>query len=258
MRVATLPTRLWPSWTAPLYLDRGPNVEAVADAFAAALDADGRTPELRPNIVGVGHEREKTVLALASLRSQLLVSGTPIDYERRRILPWQRFLPDSDWRRLGESIDINPGSEEQANLARRYMYMRLTGDGPQRLPAELGRQHQDNDAQDTTFLLHFTLELQSAMDGYARDFFGEEECEMLWEHPYSPTRLITEPLVWSPERSVLARTRAVARELDDIDTAKMHTLLAEGNATLSWLSTELHRTVAHVKLALNAWPLSSG
>ncbi|MDM7887882.1 hypothetical protein QUG98_05375 [Curtobacterium sp. RHCJP20] len=116
------------------------------------------------------------------------------------------------------------------------------------------RSRRDDAAQETAFLLRLTEGLQKAMDAYARAFFVNEECELLWTYPYSPTRLTTEPLVWTPERSAHARSLAVGCELGDIDTGRLHALLADGDRTLTELSTELGRTVAHVKLAIDAWP----
>lgn len=136
------------------------------------------------------------------------------------------------------------------------MHMRLTGGGPRGLPEQLKRTRRDDAAQETAFLLRLTEDLQSAMDAYARVFFAEQECDLLWTYGYSPTRLTTEPLVWSPDRSALAKTFAVGRELGDIDRVQLHALLADGECTLTELSSELGRTVAHVKLAIDAWPPS--
>jgi hypothetical protein len=253
-RAVSLPKRLWPAWAVPLHLDIGANLETVADAFAATLDVDARKPELRPTMIGVAKQRENVVRALALLESQLKVGGSPIDYDRRRRLRWQRFPPDGAWSEVCAADGSGPGTGRRAVLARRYMHMRLTGGGPQSLPEQFKRARRDDAAQETAFLLRLTEDLQKAMDAYARAFFLDEECELLWEYGYSPTRLTTEPLVWSPERSDLARRLAVGPELGDIDTSQLHALLADGDRTLTELSSELGRTIAHVKLAIDAWP----
>ncbi|WP_326495973.1 TniQ family protein [Curtobacterium sp. 260] len=253
-RAVSLPKRLWSAWAVPLHLDLGANLETVADAFAATLDIDASKPELRPTMIGHGEQREKVVRALALLETQLVVGGSPIDYGRRRGLPWQRLLPDEAWQQICESDGSDPGTGRRAVLARRYMHMRLTGGGPQHLPEQFKRTRRDDAAQETAFLLRLTDDLQKAMDAYTRAFLVDEECELLWTYGYSPTRLTTEPLVWSPERSDLARRLAVGPELGDIDTSQLHALMADGDCTLTELSSELGRTVAHVKLAIDAWP----
>lgn len=253
-RAVSLPKRLWPVWAVPLHLDLGANLETVADAFAASLDVDAPKPELRPTMIGVAKQRENVVRTLALLESQLKAGGSPIDYDRRRRLPWQRFLPDAAWSEMCAADGSDPGTGRRAVMARRYLHMRLTGGGPQSLPEQFKRTRRDDAAQETTFLLRLTEELQKAMDAYARAFFIDEECELLWTFGYSPTRLTTEPLVWAPERSDLARSLAVGPELGDIDTSELHALLASGDRTLTELSSELGRTVAHVKLAIDAWP----
>ncbi|MFJ7288638.1 TniQ family protein [Curtobacterium sp. NPDC098951] len=254
LRAMTLPTRLWPAWAIPLHLDLGANLETVADAFASALNVGGPKPELRPTMIGVGDLREKVVRALAVLETQLTVSGSPIDYDRRRVLPWQRFLPDAAWSLICDADGSDPGTGRRAVLARRYMHLRLTGGAPRGLPKPFKRTRRDDAAQETAFLLRLTEDLQKAMDAYAQTFFAEQECDLLMTYGYSPTRLTTEPLVWSPERSDLARSLAVGRELNDIDKGQLHTLLADAGRTLTELSTQLRRTVAHVKLAIDAWP----
>ena len=252
-----LPPLLWRSWAAPWQVGPRGNAETSqrALALAVSLGHQRRLAELQngPALEGLGRILRRSMLGteqqataiirqIGELAIYLDMQGGPIRYDRRLHLPWQKLLPSRDWLVLAECAHELAGSGPKALNVRRYMYLRLTGQGVGDLPAEWALQGWRASAYNE-FVLGLTAQFRDAIDRYLSAFLqaAEEPGPVTWAPPR-----------WRPEGSPLAR------ELYDIDLAPVHGLVSEGEVALWRLADAAGRSENHVEWALAEWPRDGG
>lgn len=179
----------------------------------------------------------------ATLGRQLDREAPPINYGRRRGLPYEHFLVHADWIAVCRSAGFEPGRSRRHELGRRYAYARFTGSAPVSFASASRRPVRTPDY--SSFILKITAELQQAVD-----FYLENILSMCFAQP------ILESVVWSPARPQ-QRDPAAGRELHDIDLERAYHLAAHGN-TIEQIAQAVKRPVEHTALALETWPRSSG
>lgn len=239
---ARLPELLWPAWSTPLHVGAGTNLRTIRGVFASAL-GNGPLPEIRSTMLGTADQREHIIRTLATLGRQLDREAPPINYGRRRGLPYEHFLVQADWIAICCSAGFEPGRSRRHELGRRWAYARFTGSAPVSFASASRRPVRTPDY--SSFLLTITAELQQAVN-----FYLENILSMCFAQP------ILEPVVWSPSRPQ-QRHPAAGRELHDIDLERAYHLAAHGN-TIERIAQAVKRSVEHTSLALETWPRSSG
>jgi len=255
VRPQHVPELLWAEWATPFDVGGQVTEWALRSALSAALrtvdtgeqlpeyvdrarTADARSEErvrsltrlLRPKMVGTRQDADQLVRAITELAVILSAHPSPIDYERRTRLPWDRILRKNHWIDICDAAAHNPGGEVRLRNAQRYLFKRATQASPRALPAklEIGRHRQDA-AEYSSFRAAVTLELQDGLDAYLRGVLKASG--------------VDEPVIWAPSRSCV-RVLAPGREVDDIDWELLHELRAAGS-TETRMARELRRTVRH-------------
>lgn len=263
MTTESLPRLIWPEWAIPLHVDEGSTLEATRHAFSRAI-SDEESSEIRPTMLGGDESKERIIMSLALLGQDLRTYQMPINYgRRRRLLRWSKLLTDDQWRRACDAAGAAPGAGRRVILARRYLYLRATGDRHSDLPVGMAKTPHARDAAElTAFVLGMTAELQAVLDGYLRAFlnaFDDDMDRLMFKQGMNePTPFSREPLMWSPPRAPEQLCLAVGRELDDIDADRLHEMIRAGVTSLSQLGAAVSRSDSHVRLFLERHPAPSG
>ena len=126
---------------------------------------------------------EKVLESMTDLADQLDAHPPPVDYARRRTLSCHNLLPRATWNELCVSSGVAPGRGRRLQLARCWLYERLTG-----LPGSRSVWAVDTAEFRTklaTLPLLLTAEFYTAVDEYARHYLEEHG-------------IAGEPITWSP------------------------------------------------------------
>jgi len=251
----TAPGLLWSNWAVPLHPGQGTTMRAMRIAYAHAINDPARRFPTRIVALGDERERAKTIEALTRLRRAAREEPTPIDYRRRqRLLNVSTIISAEHWRALCDAANSDPGGSRRLTLARWHLYLRATGDDAATLPAAIRGVRRKHDAADlTSFCINLTAELVGGIDAYLDGLLHS----LTFHDPQAPrSRSASEPVVWAPPR--LPTDPAIGPELDDIDQDTIHAMLHEGVQTLGSIARAVNRSPAHVRLAIDAEPPSSG
>lgn len=166
-----------------------------------------------------------------------------LDYPtRRRIIdPRNRaFLPKEHWTMLAESAGATAAVAAQYEMARAFMFERVTGsDYPRRLIADLHDGKRSRPVM-THFVLLLTAELLERMDRYLEVVLEESG------HP-APVRE-TPPVTLLPARLRLKGT------VDDVDTTELHLLVLSGERALHRLASSARIRPRDVSLVIASHP----
>jgi hypothetical protein len=206
-RVRSVPQLLWRDWAARLIptqeVRAAPRVRA---ALSVALLLPGWPLRQFTPLVQMLHGRRRVDLhyfldklarlagvdglrAICEIAAFLDANPAPIDYERRRTLDGAGLLPTHAWLEICAQTRTHPGSDYHPETMRRFLYQRITGAGPDRLPGALAAPPRSLDAQRLAavpFML--SAPLLDALDEHART--------------YLRTHHIDEPVTWSPPASL--------------------------------------------------------
>jgi TniQ len=93
--------------------DLGSTTRRSVSRVLQALHADSRWPEM--------------LRALTELADELDDGLCPIDYQRRRALPFEEFLPREGWDEVCRGTDLAPGRSMRIRLVRCWMFERISG-----------------------------------------------------------------------------------------------------------------------------------
>ena len=206
-RVRSVPQLLWRDWAARLI----PAQEARARpraraALSVALLLPGWPLRQFNPLVQMLHGRRRVDLhyfldklarlagvdglrAVCEIAAFLDAHPSPIDYERRRTLDGTDLLPAQAWLEICARTRTHPGSDYHPDTMRRFLYQRITGASPDRMPGALAVPPRSLDAQRLAavpFML--STPLLDALDEHAR--------------AYLRTHDIDEPVTWSPPASL--------------------------------------------------------
>lgn len=134
--------------------------------------------------------------SVTDLADHLEAHPPPVDYARRRTLSCHNLLPRAAWNELCVSSGVAPGRGRRLQLARCWLYERLTG-----LPGSRSVWAVDT-AEFRTKLaalpLLLTAEFYTAVDEYARHYLEEHG-------------IADEPIAWSPNDFHVAAGSALSR-----------------------------------------------
>ncbi|WP_083519813.1 TniQ family protein [Curtobacterium citreum] len=249
------PRLLWSNWAVPLHIGPGTSMRAMRIAFADGINDPAQNFPTR--IVALGDERARatTIEALRRLWNAAREEPIPIDYDRRRLLlNGSTIISAEHWHALCDAANTDPGEHRRLTLARWYLYLRATGDDAATLPASIRGVRRKHDAADlTSFGIRLTAELAEGIDAYLAGLLHS----LASSHARAARQaLVAEPIVWAPPR--LSTDPAIGPELDDIDHQTIHAMLSEGHHSLGSIARTVSRTAAHVRLAIDAQPPSSG
>ena len=254
VRFLTVPAALWPAWCSRFDVGGPVDGSTLATALAHALRACGtakiqRDPQaenalagvLRPNMLGTSQQTTSLIRGLCELAHTLDEIDVPIDYLRRQSLAAHDFLPWPHWEALCESLSRDPGAARRHRNARRYLWHRLTALDVTRFPDEPQyRSSRAAAAEYTDFRTRMTIELQTALDSYARAYLQHQGLD--------------EPVTWSPW--ALVALPWPGPEILDLDLSRLHALLGDGVLAHGLLARELGVSVRRVVRALDEAPPS--
>ncbi|ROR36642.1 TniQ protein [Curtobacterium sp. JUb34] len=249
------PGLLWSNWAVPLHIGSGTTMRAMRIAYAQVINDPARHFPTR--IVALGDERTRatTTEALTRLWTAAREEPIPINYgQRRRLLNGSTIISLEHWRALCDAANADPGGHRRLTLARWHLYLRATGDDVATLPAAIRGVRRKHDAADlTSFGIRLTAELVDGIDAYLA---GLLRSLVSCDPQGACSAQASEPVVWAPPR--LSTDAAIGPEIDDIDYESIHAMLSDRTRSLGSIARAVNRTPAHVRLAIDSKPPSSG
>ncbi|MFJ3408288.1 TniQ family protein [Promicromonospora sp. NPDC090134] len=249
-RARHVPQRLWPDWLIRFLPTRPTRSTDVALTITSALLIPGNptrnihvSGELTPWRTGMGHSlsalarsHPDVLTAICNIAAYLDAHHSPIDYRRRRAVFATVDLTNSEWQTLSAAGQTLPGHGARLLHARRHLFTLLTGAdlGDPRHP--LGLTKHDERTNYQTFGLQMTSTLRTALHDHATGLLAAAG--------------IDEPVTWSPPTSCATGLALPGREPDDIDTAALRQLLADGITSLRAAAALLGVSTHHVRYAI--------
>jgi hypothetical protein len=175
--------------------------------------------------------------AILELADAIDSGACPIDYDARRALPFDRFLPVDDWRGICRDTATPAGQNIKIRLVRSWMYQRLVGSPAQCAPTALrGSDYRDKLAKMVRAL---TPELVDRLDHYAHGFLrGLGECD--------------EPLYWSIPETLLGGCGMATA--DTVGIAELHRLVRDPTLTLTEIANRTATTLDTILDILGSRP----
>uniref|UniRef100_UPI003F498A25 TniQ family protein n=1 Tax=Nonomuraea sp. CA-252377 TaxID=3240003 RepID=UPI003F498A25 len=246
-RAASIPGRLWPSWTMRLlgrHLNIGSSVNALRTGASAMLllpgtwlDYNQALSLLNPEDASRSSGRATKILQrcdptpLAAVLAQLAWSldkfGSPIDYSRRRsTFRFDRIAWDEDaWETISAQVRWPSDGPALTEFMRWQLLALLHGADPE--PA----------GQDIIAYQH----ARAVMPEPLREFLYRQACAQL------DRARIDEPLVWEPPTSWAVIPDLPGFEPDAVDHELARYLIADGNSEKS-ISRRLRLPIWHFRL----------
>jgi hypothetical protein len=205
VRARQAPALFWPAWTARLMppipgtspqarrrclsavflaVTTGTNLTTAARMLGGAITYSSAAPLL---LRAERDPRWPAVLtALARLAGYLDQHGTPIDYQRRRLLDYSSLLPDTDWIQACRDAGAIPGRQSRTLTARRWLFERISGLASDLAPAALAVTVPDQRARLDKFTALISPGLAASLDGYASTWLAASHIsgeEVTWRPP---------------------------------------------------------------------------
>ncbi|MGW0163107.1 TniQ family protein [Mycobacterium sp. NPDC003323] len=177
---------------------------------------------------------------LARLADTMERTPPPIDYARRRRLPYQELLPEGLWHDICWQQGILAGRGVKVRVYRCWLFERLTGS-----PAILCPDALDSAKFASTLAelpRQLTPTLGAALDHAARMFLDEQG-------------LHHEPVSWQP---TLQNTDGAQARWGTHEIAQLHTMIVDGNRSMTAAAVALHTTVGVVRTVLSEYPPPPG
>lgn len=258
-----LPLQLWANWTQPL--DHGGNyspdalrqsliaavsfvIRYAAGEHVTARDKGWLRRQLRGNLLGDEIATTRTLAQICELANLLQRTVTVIRYDLRPSLAWDLFLAREEWIDIADAAGFHPGSSNRHKLAKRYLYSRLNESNGDRAPDMWFDEGGDSASKYTSFCLSITSGLRDALDDYARAFL----------HLHG----LDEPVTWAPGRDHVENLATAGPELHDIDMDTLYDMILSAGRgrtpSQKSMAKAVGRSMRHVRLSLEAWPLPSG
>jgi hypothetical protein len=236
-RTARVPTMLWPT-AAVFFAARAVGVEQLRTALSAAACLVGARTTLPQVVAALGSATTAAAVsrvlqalradarwpailaALTALAEALDRGGCPIDYARRRAVPFEEFLPDRQWRAICADTATPPGRALRLQLVRCWMFERVIG-SPVR---------DCTHARDTAEFRSTVKTAPLTLTPAAVAHLDDTATAFLHHHGVHG-----EPLRWQPNPEVFsgAGLRSPAADLPTV-----HRLLDEGRPTLTAIAAQ--------------------
>jgi len=257
-RARAIPQLLWPQWAIRLMPARGFAPGPFRSIIAACLLLPGQPSRATSTAITALHAYRSAVAtgavlraladgghdtvltAISCLAGYLDISGSPIDYQRRRDLIPAETITAGQWRDLCFGAAAHPGEARRHRDAQRYLFQLLTG----------------ADLHDPRHALAFTSKYDySRYHAFAgtlptglRDALHRHAAALL--HDLG----IGEPLTWSPPPGCCAGLDLPGPEPDDIDLDAVSRLIIAQKLPVAEAAAQLGTTGGHLRLALDRVP----
>ena len=255
--VSSLPSTLWPEWSIRFGLTSR-TYERWRPALASAVLLTGTdlTPEAAAKQLDNGAERTLQHLltylqtsehwpsfcaAITRLADYLRTNASPIDYNRRRQLDYRSLLPDPDWNAAAHQAGALPGSPVKAEIARRYLFRRISGRSAPPHPQDTRKGTPQKQTRTLNFPLDLTSALQSALDEHASAFLA---CNGIAD----------EPLAWHPPLDLLEGLALPSPDCEHVDVAALRSAASAASARVPGLARTFHVTIDTVRYLLDRHP----
>ncbi|MBE5441040.1 hypothetical protein E3G55_002587 [Mycobacteroides abscessus] len=253
---SSLPSILWPEWSIRFGLTTE-TYERWRPALASAvlLVVAGMTPEsaakrlanrsertvhhLLRHLLTSGHWHSFSA-AIIRLADYLHSHGAPIDYDRRRRLDYRNLLPDCDWNVIAVRAGALPGSAVKAELARRFLFRRISGMSAAR-EAEDDRCVPQWQTRTLNFPLELTSELRNSLDRAGIAFL-------------TANGISDEPLAWHPPPKILDGLAMPVPEPELVDTEALRTAASVASARVPALAKTFGVGIGTVRYLLERHP----
>lgn len=251
-----VPALLWPEWALPLG-GGGVGVQQLQSALSVTIVVTGsripvptacallgsvtNAPAVSRVLQMLYARADWSVLAetLIDLADQLDASPGPIDYHRRRAIPYAHLLPHSQWRTICRDTATPVGRAVKARLHRCWLYQRITGSPARRCPHAVQSRVFAAALADLPRTL--SPELVRALDESAR--------ELLTVHG-----LEHEPLQWHPPNDLLTPTAPASADWTEDRLAQLHRLISVEALSLSEAARQMSSSIDGVRHVLNSHP----
>jgi hypothetical protein len=255
-RARKIPGIIWPLWA--VRLNPVPQVrENLAAALSASLLLVNSRLELPDAVKRVGNlisqpilthvlqalrddaRYEGIQLALIRLAAYLDSHKIPIDYRRRRRLDYTALLPESEWIALCRRTLTEPGAGTRYQVARCYLFERISGLPHHRIPAPPRDNHAFRNSR-VRFPYVLIPEASAALDQIGRAFLDRN-------------RLGSEPLTWQPPPELLDGLALPRADPEGIDLAGLHRRVRAGQ-TSTRIADDLGTDVRTLRYVLGQHP----
>ncbi|MGL6236435.1 MAG: hypothetical protein ACRC20_13940 [Segniliparus sp.] len=176
-------------------------------------------------------------IALTRIAEHLGSVEVPIDYGRRRELPYKELLPDETWFRLCRETGVRPGGNRRASLARHWLTERISG----RSTAPWATHQSEFRSQLADFPELLTPELLDAMDRVGVTFLEENSVR-------------GEPVTWHPPDGLFDGLDLPGPDPYAIEPPRLHKLIREERMSLGLAASGLGTTIHAVRYMLEERP----
>ncbi|WP_253842852.1 hypothetical protein [Mycobacterium colombiense] len=251
-----VPALLWPQLACRFTIS-GIGSEQLASALAAAVVVVGTPTTLGEacSLLGSITSAASVSRVLQALRNNdhlwcdvgtvlgavadtLDAGACPIDYHRRRSIPFAKFLTDDNWRDICCDTATPVGRTIKLRLVRSWMYQQLTG-SPARLSFDpVSRGYRFKLAN---LVRSLTPELVTRLEMAAREFLIGQGCG-------------DEPLRWYPSQQVIDDCACAVPWRPVVDIARLHRLARDPELSLTAVADQLNLAVVDVLNILEAHP----
>jgi hypothetical protein len=250
-----VPALLWPH-VADRFAVPGIGPEPLAAALASAVVVVGTPTSLAQaaSLLGSATTAASASRALQALHSDRYWEGArealthiadavdagdcPIDYQRRRTLPFNEFLSNEEWHAICLDTATSVGRGVRLRLIRCWMYERLTGSPGDQYSESL------NDSAFRAKLAAIGRWLRAGLvdrlESHALAFLNEHGCS-------------GEPLFWTPPPQLIEDC-ALPRQFTAIDAENVHRLMENPLLSLSAIADRLALSLPIVRAILEAAP----
>lgn len=254
----SLPSALWPEWSMRFGIAPGVHerwrpalasatllvgTDVTAEYAAKRLGNNGLAPKVTRVLRNLNRSTHWAAysVAITRLAEYLNTYGAPIDYDRRRRLDIVGLLPDREWQSIARRAGSLPGTPVKAEIARRYLFRKLTG-----MPSEqvLGKLRTQFYTRVLNFPLDMTSELSRALEETALEYLASNGIH-------------DEPLSWHPPLELLDGAGLPTRKLDAIDTDALRKAASLAAARVPALAKSFGVDIDTIRYLLDRYPPAS-
>lgn len=244
-----IPQRLWPEWVIRFTPTAGSRSTVLATEFPLAMLIPGNPvrnirqvselgqwkPAIGNSLSTAASRFPNLLTALCNLAEYLDTQGSPIDYRRRRETFTSVELSPQQWEAICLAADAHPGTVARLLNARRHLFQTLTGADLNNPAHELVLPTSRARVNYLTWRVDMATALRNELHRHAAGLLAAAG--------------IHEPLTWNPPGECAAGLRLPGREPDDIDTDRLHALVADG-APPRTIAQRLGVSVEHARYAI--------
>lgn len=255
--VENVPSAMWPEWCLRLSAKQRTHVANMRASLATLLLIVGtRMPVdeacrlLGGHVTAIQHHAflrdMRTNLwwpnfaeAIIGLTDYLLLNGSPINYQRRRDLSYEKLLPIDRWADICAHAGLAIAVERSWQLTRSWLFERVSGQPGYASPFPSGLRRAD--FYRARLVEGFTADVMAMLDGEATRFL---HCH----------RIFDEPVWWSPPLNIVGDLQLPGPDVSAVSVAALHEALDDEAMTVPDIARSLGLSVACVQLALERSP----